>query len=185
MSTSGKSAGSVIQLSDLQDWYTTFNNFANSYGTSSMAISMSNTTQPTATDYNKLANIVSTYQTDEYLKTVTWPSASTVSAGSTLTIATANDTSTGIVAINNVQKTIKCRNSIAYSNGNHSNGTGNSHGSACNESYYNEGHVSLSNTYYNCCQARYYYCSQRTYTHSNTAKSNGTKIDITNSNKSA
>lgn len=150
-----------------------------------MKISMSNTTEPTAADYNKLVNIVSSYKSDSYLKNVTWPTPTNVAADNLLQIAVANNTSTGIVAINNVQKTIKCRNTISYTNGVNSNGTGyNNCSNTMAGDYYNEGHVSLSNTYYNCCQGRYYYCSQSSYTHSNTNKTNGSKIDVKNSNQS-
>lgn len=183
MSTAGKSAGSSIQLSDLQDWYTTFTTFATNYGTTAMKPTMSNTTKPVAADYNTLVNLVTTYRADSYLGTVTWPDPTTVTSGVTkMTIST---THSGINAIKAVQDTIKCRNSITYSNVNNSNGTGNSYcNDRCSESYYNEGHVSLSNTYYNCCQSRSYYCSQSTYTHSNVAKQNGSKIDVLNSKTS-
>lgn len=178
MSTSSKSAGQIIELSDLQDWYTTFNTFATNYGTSSMQKTMSNTTKPTAADYNTLVNIVTDYRADSYLNTVTWPNATTVTAGTTkMTISNAHS---GINAIKTVQNTVKCRNTVSYSNQKKGNG-GNSNRVCGSESYYNEGHVSLSNTYYNCCQSRYYY---NTSQNSNAYHGNGSAIDILNSNTS-
>ena len=183
MSTSGKSAGSSIELSDLQDWYTTFTTFATNYGTNDMKPTMSNTTKPVAADYNALVNMVTTYRADEYLSTVTWPNPTTVTAGTT--IMNISNTHTGINNIKTVQNTIKCRNSITYSNEKHGNGSGNNNcNDRCSESYYNQGHTSLSNTYYNCCQSRSYYCSKSTYTNSNQYKQNGGKIDVLNSKTS-
>lgn len=178
MAMGSKSAGSLVELDDLQAWYTQFNTFADKYGTSDMKVSMSSTAQPVATDYNTLINLVSKYRADDYLKLVTWPTVNTVKTQDLLAISTAR---TGLNNIANVQATIKCRNSIAYSNVKKSNGTGNSDSRKCSESYYNEGHISLSNTYYNCCQSRSYYNSNSQYTHSNDYHSNGGDIDVLNS----
>ena len=183
MSTANKSQGSLIQLSDLNDWYNTFNSFANSYGTSSMRISMSNTTKPVAADYNTLINIVGQYRNDEYLSTIAWPSGSNVSAGTVMTLATAHN---GIQNIRNVQQRIRCRNKATYANENHGNGTANSYDSYDHESFYNEGHISLSNTYYNCCQGRWFgHNNNGAYTHSNVTKSNGGGVDVLNSKTTA
>ena len=178
MSTAGKSAGSSIQLSDLQDWYTTFTTFATNYGTDAMKPTMSNTTKPVAADYNTLVNMVTTYRADTYLGTATWPNATTVTAGTT--IMNISNTHTGINNIKTVQDTVKCRNTVSYSNQKKTNG-GNSNKVCGSESYYNEGHTSLGTTYYNCCQARYYYYTSQ---NSNQYKTNGSAIDIFNSNAS-
>ena len=181
MAMDSKSAGSKIELDDLKAWYDKFTTFSNNYGTSSTKPTMSNTTKPVAADYNTLVNIVEKYRADAYLKTVTWPNPTPVSSGTLLTISTAKN---ALNAIKNVQSTVKCRNTMNYANATHGHGTGNSVSERDSESYYNEGHISLSNTYYNCCQGRYFYSSGSSYTHSNGTKTNESVIDVRNAKTS-
>lgn len=124
--------GSKIDLSDLQSYYTSFNNFISSYGGSITQLELPTGGKVQPSVISDLNDKIIEFQEEEYLGTQSdwWVAAASVTVGEQIQAADFTNIDTTVANM----ASVKCRNTATNSKGNHDEccNTNSNNGNCCN-----------------------------------------------------
>lgn len=133
------SVGDRVDYSDLNNWYTTFNNLARNYTNGVSTIAKPSSDAPVlASDVNNLHGLIKKFKTDYYLgsQSAMWPAYTNVTVGNPVQAINLN----AIIGTYSNASRVKCKNNATNNKGRHDStcprGT---NSSTCNNGTNNDG----------------------------------------------